>query len=111
MYLWSHHTKYSVQNDKQAACRHAGCTVDMHTKRTLFILDIVVSTPPVSLLISQIRKSVRQVRRSFRTRSIDINMDGKKGATEAVGPSPTGAYYPSDGDKWIEHDHVQANVL
>ena len=85
----------------------------MHTKRTLFILDIVVSTPPVSLLISQIRKSVRQVRliQHLSTRSIDINMDGKKGATEAVGPSPTGAYYPSDGDKWIEHDHVQANVL
>ena len=59
MYLWSHHNKYSVQNDKQAACCHAGCTVDMHTKRTLFILDIVVSTPPVSLLIKVVRHWVQ----------------------------------------------------
>lgn len=116
MYLWSHHNKYSVQNDKQAACCHAGCTVRHAYETYPFHIGHRCSTPPVSLLISQIRKSVRQVRqirhfRSFRTRSIDINMDGKKGATEAVGPSPTGAYYPSDGDKWIEHDHVQANVL
>ena len=50
-----------------------------------------------------------------RCRSITLiqsNMASKEGgAAAAPGPNPTGAFYPSQGDNWIAHDSVQANVL